>query len=177
MIGTTLVQYKVTAALGEGGMGQVWRAEDEKLGREVALKVLPEEFAKDPESMARFQREAKVLASLNHPNIATLYGLESVSGTDADAGETTFLAMELVEGEDLSERINRAQCRSKRRSRFHFKSPRRSRRRTSRASFTVISSLPTSSCVPMARSRCSISGSPKPGSQNMATRAFLCPRR
>ena len=82
MIGTTLVQYKVTAALGVGGMGEVWRAEDEKLGREVALKVLPEEFAKDPERMARFEREAKVLASLNHPNIATLYGLESVeSGT------------------------------------------------------------------------------------------------
>ena len=103
MIGSTLAQYKVTAALGEGGMGQVWRAEDEKLGREVALKVLPEEFAQDPERMARFEREAKVLASLNHPNIATLYGLESVeSGT-----QTVFLAMELVEGEDLSERIER----------------------------------------------------------------------
>ena len=77
MIGTTLAQYKVTGALGAGGMGEVWRAEDEKLGREVALKVLPEEFAKDPERMARFEREAKVLASLNHPNIATLYGLET----------------------------------------------------------------------------------------------------
>ncbi|MBD3856084.1 MAG: serine/threonine protein kinase, partial [Acidobacteria bacterium] len=126
MIGTTLDQYKVTAALGEGGMGQVWRAEDEKLGREVALKVLPEEFAKDPERMARFEREAKVLASLNHPNIATLYGLESVetsgSGTGSGSGEdpspepqasspVTFLAMELVEGEDLSERINRGALR------------------------------------------------------------------
>ncbi|MEJ2581746.1 MAG: protein kinase, partial [Acidobacteriota bacterium] len=106
MIGTTLQQYRVTAALGEGGMGQVWLAEDTKLGREVALKVLPEEFAKDPERMARFEREAKVLASLNHPNIATLYGLESVS-SDADAGQTTFLAMELVDGEDLSETIAR----------------------------------------------------------------------
>jgi serine/threonine protein kinase len=106
MIGTTLAQYKVTAALGEGGMGEVWRAEDSKLGREVALKVLPEEFAKDPERMARFEREAKVLASLNHPNIATLYGLETVeSGTGTGTG--TFLAMELVEGEDLSERIKR----------------------------------------------------------------------
>jgi serine/threonine protein kinase len=75
MIGTTLSHYKVTAALGAGGMGEVWRAEDEKLGRQVALKVLPEEFAKDPERMARFEREAKVLASLNHPNIAHLYGL------------------------------------------------------------------------------------------------------
>ncbi len=103
--GQALAQYTVVDALGEGGMGQVWRAEDSKLGREVALKVLPEEFAKDPERMARFEREAKVLASLNHPNIATLYGLETVSG--ADVGKTTFLAMELVEGVDLSEKITR----------------------------------------------------------------------
>jgi len=113
MIGTTLAHYRITAALGAGGMGEVWRAEDTKLGREVALKVLPEEFAKDPERMARFEREAKVLASLNHPNIATLFGLETAipsgadSDADSDAGETTFLAMELVEGEDLSERIKR----------------------------------------------------------------------
>ena len=104
MIGTTLAQFEITSKLGEGGMGEVWLAKDTKLGREVALKVLPEEFAQDPERMARFEREAKVLASLNHPNIATLYGLESVeSGT----GQTTFLAMELVEGEDLSEHIKR----------------------------------------------------------------------
>ncbi len=107
--GTTLAHYRITAELGAGGMGEVWRAEDTKLGREVALKVLPEEFARDSERMARFEREAKVLASLNHPNIATLYGLESVSGADSDsgAGATTFLAMELVDGEDLSERIKR----------------------------------------------------------------------
>ena len=121
MIGTKLAHFKVTDALGEGGMGQVWRAEDEKLGREVALKVLPEEFAKDPERMARFEREAKVLASLNHPNIATLYGLETAGmagnsklktqnsklTSDAEVSEVIFLAMELVEGEDLSERIKR----------------------------------------------------------------------
>jgi len=109
MIGETLAQYRVTAELGAGGMGEVWCAEDTKLGREVALKVLPEEFAKDPERMARFEREAKVLASLNHQNIATLYGLETVtSGTETETGtETVFLAMELVEGEDLSERIKR----------------------------------------------------------------------
>ncbi len=108
MIGSTLAHYRVTAALGVGGMGEVWRAEDEKLGREVALKVLPEEFAQDPDRMARFEREAKVLASLNHPNIATLFGLESVQGTETDTGtDTVFLAMELVEGEDLSERIKR----------------------------------------------------------------------
>ncbi len=132
MIGTTLAQYRITSALGSGGMGEVWRATDEKLGREVALKVLPEEFAADPDRYARFEREAKVLASLNHPNIAHLYGLETVeadseSGT-RDSGEETgwegnqassiehpassggpvhFLVMELVEGEDLSERIAR----------------------------------------------------------------------
>ena len=77
MIGTNLAHYRVTAELGAGGMGEVWRAEDTKLGLEVALKVLPEELAKDPDRMARFEREAKVLASLNHPNIATLYGLET----------------------------------------------------------------------------------------------------
>ena len=107
MIGSTLAHYRITAALGAGGMGEVWRATDEKLGRDVALKVLPADFAADPERLARFEREAKVLASLNHPNIATLFGLETVSGTDADAGKTTFLAMELVDGEDLSERIAR----------------------------------------------------------------------
>ncbi len=78
MIGTTLAHYRITAALGAGGMGEVWRATDEKLGREVALKVLPADFAADPQRLERFQREAKVLASLNHPNIATLYGLETV---------------------------------------------------------------------------------------------------
>jgi len=122
MIGTRLANYAITGELGAGGMGEVWRAEDEKLGREVALKMLPVEFAGDSERMARFDREAKVLASLNHPNIATLFGLETIaSGTDADADSdagsnpqtpkpsnpVTFLVMELVEGEDLSERISR----------------------------------------------------------------------
>jgi Tol biopolymer transport system component len=109
MIGKTLAHYKITAALGAGGMGEVWRAIDTRLDREVALKLLPEEFAKDPDRMARFEREAKVLASLNHPNIATLYGLESAipSGTETETGtgQATFLVMELVEGEGLSERI------------------------------------------------------------------------
>jgi len=112
VIGTTLAHYRITAVLGAGGMGEVWRATDTKLGREVALKVLPAEFAKDPNRMARFEREAKVLASLNHPNIATLYGLETVEAgteteTETGTGQTTFLAMELVEGEDLSERFAR----------------------------------------------------------------------
>ena len=76
MIGESLGPYHVTAKLGAGGMGEVWRARDARLGRDVALKVLPPVFAADPERMARFQREAQVLASLNHPNIAQLYGLE-----------------------------------------------------------------------------------------------------
>ena len=124
MIGTTLAHYRITAQLGEGGMGEVWRAEDTKLGREVALKILPEEFATDPDRYARFEREARVLASLNHPNIAHLYGLESVAGTETESGRAGdpassiehpasgggrvhFLVMELVEGEDLSDRISR----------------------------------------------------------------------
>jgi len=112
MIGTSLAQFEITSKLGEGGMGEVWLARDTKLGREVALKILPEEFARDPERMARFEREAKVLASLNHPNIATLFGLEAVPSGEAEGEEEepsaiTFLVMELVEGEDLSERIRR----------------------------------------------------------------------
>ncbi|MGD8439527.1 MAG: protein kinase, partial [Holophagae bacterium] len=73
----------MVASVGAGGMGEVWQAEDEKLGRQVALKVLPAEFAEDVERLARFEREAKVLASLNHPNIATLYGLETISSESA----------------------------------------------------------------------------------------------
>lgn len=100
MIGSTLSHYRITAALGAGGMGEVWRAEDTKLGREVALKLLPEDFASDPDRHARFEREAKVLASLNHPNIATLFGLEHLDGQHV-------LVMELVEGEGLDDVIAR----------------------------------------------------------------------
>jgi serine/threonine protein kinase len=162
MIGTTLGHYRVTSRLGAGGMGEVWRATDEELGREVALKVLPEDFAADEERRARFEREAKLLASLNHANIATLYGLEHVTvqviggdpstresaGADSLAQDDSagvggeppspvilserrpegperveespretaptaeprtihMLVMELVEGDDLSERITR----------------------------------------------------------------------
>jgi len=112
MIGTMLSQFEIKAKLGKGGMGEVWRAADSKLDRDVALKILPTEFAADSERLARFEREAKVLASMNHPNIAHLYGLETIEQGDGDeAGSTsrpqTFLVMELVEGEDLSERIAR----------------------------------------------------------------------
>jgi Tol biopolymer transport system component len=98
MIGTTLSHYRIVDKLGEGGMGEVYRAHDERLDRDVAIKVLPEEVAQDKERLARFEREAKLLGSLSHPNIATLHGLEEYEGHG-------FLVMELVEGEPLTERI------------------------------------------------------------------------
>jgi len=145
MIGSTLSNFEIRSKLGEGGMGEVWLAEDTKLGRQVALKLLPADVAGDADRLARFEREAKVLASLNHPNIAHLYGLETVERTvgegvtpsreTAPSGATsgpqdlktsgphapttsspqalktsvpiTFIVMELVDGEDLSERISR----------------------------------------------------------------------
>ena len=78
---TKLGHYEVLSLLGKGGMGEVWRARDTKLGREVAIKTLPEEFAKDSDRLARFEREAKLLASLNHPNIAAIHGFEEDNGT------------------------------------------------------------------------------------------------
>ena len=100
MIGQTLSHFKITAKLGEGGMGEVYRADDTKLGRQVAIKVLPEAVATDSERLARFEREAKVLASLNHPRIAGIYSFEH-------AESIHFLVMELVEGQDLDTRIKR----------------------------------------------------------------------
>ena len=79
--GIPLGPYEVTAKIGEGGMGEVWHATDTKLDRDVALKVLPEAFTSDPDRLARFEREAKVLASLNYPNIGSIYGLEEAGGT------------------------------------------------------------------------------------------------
>ncbi len=96
--GTRLGPYEVTAPIGAGGMGEVYRARDTKLDRDVALKILREAFTADPDRLARFQQEAKVLASLNHPNIAAIYGLEEADGTRA-------LVLELVEGPTLAERI------------------------------------------------------------------------
>ena len=93
--GTMLTHYRVAEIIGKGGMGEVYRAHDTKLGRDVALKILPPEFAADRDRMARFEREAKVLASLHHPNIASIFGFET-------SEECTFLVMELVEGEDLA---------------------------------------------------------------------------
>ncbi len=96
--GTRLGHYDVTSLLGEGGMGQVWQATDTQLNRQVALKILPDAFAADPERLARFTREAQILASLNHPNIAAIYGIEEAEGTRA-------LVLELVEGPTLADRI------------------------------------------------------------------------
>ncbi len=98
--GTRVGSYEIVSALGAGGMGEVYRARDTKLGRDVALKVLPDAFASDLDRIARFQREAKTLASLNHPNIGAIYGLEEAHGV-------TCLVMELVDGEDLAQRIAR----------------------------------------------------------------------
>jgi len=98
VVGKRIAHYEILAKLGEGGMGVVYRARDTKLGRDVALKVLPEQFARDPQRMGRFSREAHVLASLNHPNIASIHGLEEQNGVHA-------LVMELVEGPTLADRI------------------------------------------------------------------------
>ena len=98
--GNRLGPYEIVAPLGAGGMGEVYRAKDTTLGREVALKILPAAFASDPERLSRFEREAKLLASLNHPNIATVHGFH-------DEGGVRFLAMELVPGEDLAEHLKK----------------------------------------------------------------------
>ena len=131
MIGQTLSHYRITAAIGAGGMGQVYRATDTNLNREAAIKVLPPEVARDPERLARFRREAHLLAALNHPNIAAIYGLEESAGAP-------FLALELVEGEDLSERLARGAIpRSTKRWRSPCRWPRRWRRPTARALSTA----------------------------------------
>ncbi len=97
--GTRLGPYEVTAAIGAGGMGEVYRARDTALNRDVAIKVLPDSLAGDPDRLARFQREAEALAALNHPNIAQVFGLEK-------SGDTPAIVMELVEGPTLADRIS-----------------------------------------------------------------------
>ena len=99
-IGSQLGPYEITALLGKGGMGEVYRARDTKLKRDVAIKILPAEFSRDSERTSRFQREAEVLASLNHPNIAAIYDVQQ-------ANDVRLLVLELVEGETLADRILR----------------------------------------------------------------------
>ena len=98
--GTRFGSFRIAALVGAGGMGEVYRARDTRLDRDVAIKVLPQAFAADPERLARFEREARSLASVSHPNIAQVHGFEQVDGIHA-------LVMELVDGEDLSRRIDR----------------------------------------------------------------------
>ena len=137
--GTRVGAFEILGILGRGGMGEVYRAQDTALGREVAIKILPEVFAADPDRSARFALEARVLASLNHPNVGAIYGLEEKDGVRA-------LVLELVEGPTLADRIvdagasstKRPGCRSTKSSRSPSRSPRRSKRRTSRESSTAI---------------------------------------
>jgi serine/threonine protein kinase/Tol biopolymer transport system component len=100
LLGQTLASYRIVGEMGRGGMGRVYRARDEKLGRSVAIKVLPERYAASPDRLKRFEREARLIAALNHPNVATIHGLEHVSGVH-------FLVLELVAGETLRERLQR----------------------------------------------------------------------
>ena len=137
LIGRQLGVYLVQARLGAGGMAQVYRARDTKLGRDVALKILPQAFADDPDRRARFEREARVLAALNHPNIAAIYGFEEPAARAA-------LVLELVDGRTLAERLAKGRCPSMTRSRSRGRSPTRSTPHTRRASSTATSSQPTS---------------------------------
>jgi eukaryotic-like serine/threonine-protein kinase len=108
--GTRVGPYEIVAPLGAGGMGEVYRARDARLGRDVALKTLPDAFARDPERLARFRREAEVLASLNHPNIAAIYGIEEApvtgeGGVERRLQSAQTLVLELVEGPTLADRL------------------------------------------------------------------------
>jgi serine/threonine protein kinase len=136
--GTRFGPYEIVELLGAGGMGAVYRAKDGELGREVAIKLLPASLVDDAERLARFEREAKTLASLNHHNVAQIYGIERTP-----AG--TALVLELVEGPTLADRMRMELCRSKKRARSPARSRLRSRPRTSAAWFIGISSPRTSS--------------------------------
>ena len=129
--GTRLGPYEITARIGVGGMGEVYRARDTKLQRDVAIKILPEAFAHDRERLARFDREARTLASLNHPNIGQIHGLE-------DSDSIKALVMELVEGPTLADRIAQGAIPLDEHSPSPSKSRKQWKRLTSRASFIAI---------------------------------------
>jgi serine/threonine-protein kinase len=126
MIGQNLSHYRIEEELGKGGMGIVYRATDSKLGRQVAIKVLPESFAQDPERLARFEREARMLAALNHPNIAAIHGIEEDQGT-------RFLVLELAPGKTLQ-----GPCRWRKRCASAGRWPKRWKPRTRRTWSTAI---------------------------------------
>ena len=126
LVGQQLGPYQIVSALGAGGMGEVYRAHDRNLDRDVAIKTLPHEFARDPERLSRLRREARTLASLNHPNIAAIYGLE-------ESEEADCLVMELVEGE-----IRAVLSRLEQRSTAHARWRRHWKRRMTKESFIVI---------------------------------------
>jgi serine/threonine protein kinase len=131
LVGRRFGSYAVIAPLGSGGMGEVYRARDERLGRQVAIKLLPSHLASDRDRRARLEREARTLAALNHPHIGAIYGLEDVDGCPA-------LVLELVEGETLADRVARGRCHPPKRSRSRDRSRTRSQPRMSAASSTAI---------------------------------------
>ena len=143
MIGKSIAHYTITEKIGEGGMGEVYRATDTKLKRDVALKVLPESFTQDPQRVARFRREAEVLASLNHSNIGAIYGLE-------ESAESQVLVLELIEGETLGERISRGAIPLEEPTQIAFQKQKHSKPLTTRGSFIATSNLPTSRSRPKA---------------------------
>ena len=136
--GTRLGTYEILAPLGAGGMGEVYRARDTRLGRDVALKVLPADLAADAERLARFEREARTVAGLSHPNIVTLYSVEDEDGV-------RFLTMELVEGQTLDQLVDAGGLPVARVLELGIASRTRSRRRTRRAS-SIATSSPRTSC-------------------------------
>ena len=131
--------YEILSSLGAGGMGEVYRATDSNLKRQVAIKVLPPTVSADPERVDRFQREAEILAVLNHPNIAHIHGLEK-SNPSTGSGQAVLLAlvMELVEGPTLADRIAQGRSRWRKRRRSPGRSPKLWKRPMSRGSFTAI---------------------------------------
>jgi serine/threonine protein kinase len=138
-VGTRLGPYEVVSAIGAGGMGEVYRARDTRLDREVAVKIVPELFASDPDRLLRFEREAKTLASLNHPNIAQIHGIEGADIVRA-------LVMEYIDGEDLSQRIARGPLPLDEALPIAASSIATSSRRTSRSARTAPSRCSTSAC-------------------------------
>jgi serine/threonine protein kinase len=136
--GIRLGPYEIVGLIGSGGMGEVYRARDTRLERTVAIKILPESLAADPQFRERFDREARAISQLDHPHICALYDVGEAEGT-------AFLVMQYLDGETLADRLARGPCRSIRRSAPPSRSPARSTRRTARVSGTGTSS-PGTSC-------------------------------